>query len=71
MAPNPASDLESAYLYNPAAIAIDDKSGSCIAPITAAFISIVGLSWSEGGYSFIRYTKPVLYPTEDYESHGT
>jgi hypothetical protein len=71
LAPNPSSGWESAYLYNPAAIVVDDKVWLLYRAQNLSLISVVGLAWSTDGYNFTRYTQPVLYPTEPYESHGT
>ena len=71
LAPNPASYWESAYLYNPAAIVIDDKVWLLYRAQNKSLISTIGVAWSTDGYNFTRYTKPVLYPTESFETHGT
>lgn len=71
LAPNPGSGWESAYLFNPAAIVIDDMVWLLYRAQNLSLISSVGLAWSTDGYNFTRYTQPVLYPTEPYETHGT
>lgn len=32
--------------------------------------SRIGLAWSSDGYSFTRYSQPILSPTEPYETPG-
>lgn len=71
LAPNPKAYWESAYLYNPAAIVIDDTVWLLYRAQNKSLISTIGLAWSKDGYNFTRYTKPVLYPTKPYETHGT
>ena len=71
LGPNPDAYWESAYLYNPAAIVIDDKVWLLYRAQNKSLISSVGLAWSTDGYNFTRYTKPILFPTEPYETHGT
>lgn len=68
---NPKANWESAYLFNPAAIVIDDKVWLLYRAQNKSLISSIGLAWSRDGYNFTRYTKPVLFPTEPYETHGT
>lgn len=67
LSPNPGSGWESAYLFNPAAIVIDDKVWLLYRAQNLSIISTIGLAWSEDGYNFTRYTQPVVYPTEPYE----
>ena len=71
LGPNPHGYWESAYLYNPAAVVIDDKVWLLYRAQNKSLISAIGLAWSNDGYNFTRYTKPVVYPTEPYETHGT
>ena len=71
LGPNPNANWESAYLYNPAAIVIDDRVWLLYRAQNKSLISSIGVAWSDDGYNFTRYTKPVLYPTEPYETHGT
>ncbi|CAH6719126.1 hypothetical protein CLIB1444_02S01530 [[Candida] jaroonii] len=70
MKPNPDNDFESAYLYNATAIVIDDKVFLLYRAQNSAKVSSVGLAWSSDGYNFIRYHKPILYPTEKWEKGG-
>jgi hypothetical protein len=71
LGPNRNSSWESAYLYNPAAIVIDNKVWLLYRAQNKSLISSIGLAWSTDGYNFTRYTEPVLQPTEPYETHGT
>jgi predicted GH43/DUF377 family glycosyl hydrolase len=68
--PNPNNSWESAYLYNPSAIVLDDKVFLLYRAQDAAKKSSIGLAWSDDGYSFTRYNKPVVEATEDYEEIG-
>lgn len=70
LSPNPANDWESAYLYNPSSIVIDDKIFLLYRAQNKTKTSSVGLAWSEDGYSFTRYVNPVLVATEWYEKEG-
>ena len=70
LTPNPAHNWESAYLYNPSAIVIDDKVWLLYRAQNESKTSSVGLAWSDDGYNFTRYDKPVLSPTEPYEMDG-
>lgn len=70
LAPNPANDWESAYLYNPAAIVIDNKVWLLYRAQNSSKTSTIGLAWSTDGYNFTRYNKPVMVPTESYEMPG-
>ena len=71
LGPNPKANWESAYLFNPAAIVIDEKIFLLYRAQNKSLVSSIGLAWSNDGYNFTRYTKPVLYSTEPYETHGT
>ena len=70
LAPNPANNWESGYLYNPAAIVIDDMVWLLYRAQNSSKTSTVGLAWSTDGYNFTRYNQPVLTPTEWYETPG-
>ncbi|KAK5171958.1 uncharacterized protein LTR77_003595 [Saxophila tyrrhenica] len=71
LAPNPKSNWESAYLYNPAAIVIDNKVWLLYRAQNESLVSTIGLAWSTDGFNFTRYTKPVVQPSEPYETKGT
>jgi predicted GH43/DUF377 family glycosyl hydrolase len=70
LVPNPANNFESAYLYNAAAIVLDDKIFLLYRAQNAAKVSYLGLAWSENGFDFIRLDRPVLSPTEPWEEGG-
>lgn len=68
--PNPNNDFESAYLYNATAIVVDDTVYLLYRAQNAQKTSTVGLAFSNDGYNFTRYNKPILYPTEPWENGG-
>ncbi|KAB5578051.1 putative glycosyl hydrolase [Coniochaeta sp. 2T2.1] len=68
--PNPNNSWESAFLYNPSAIVLDDKVFLLYRAQDEEKKSSIGLAWSEDGYSFTRYNKPVVEATESYEEIG-
>ncbi|CAL5869929.1 uncharacterized protein PFLUO_LOCUS4162 [Penicillium psychrofluorescens] len=68
--PNPKHNWESAYLYNPTAIVVDDMVMMLYRAQNKTKTSSVGLAWSSNGVKFSRYDKPVLEPTEPYETPG-
>ena len=70
LSPNPANNWESAYLYNPSAIVVDDKVWLLYRAQNISKVSTIGLAWSTDGYNFTRYNQPVLTPTESYELPG-
>lgn len=70
MSPNPANNWESAYLYNPSAIVLDDKVFLLYRAQNKTKTSSIGLAWSTDGYHFTRYNKPILEGTEWYEHIG-
>lgn len=70
LAPNAANDWESAYLYKPSAIVVDDLIWLLYRAQNSSKTSTVGLAWSTDGYNFTRYNEPVLTPTEPYETPG-
>lgn len=68
--PDPTHEFEEAYIYNAAAIVVDHRVYLLYRAQNKAKVSSVGIAWSEDGYNFVRYHKPVLYPTEPYEQTG-
>jgi predicted GH43/DUF377 family glycosyl hydrolase len=70
LSPNPANAWESAYLYNPSAIVLDDKVFVLYRAQDGEKTSSIGLAWSDDGYNFTRYNKPVVSATEWYEHIG-
>lgn len=70
MRPNPDNEFEEAYIYNAAAIVVDDKVFLLYRAQNRARTLTVGLAWLSDGYNFKRYHKPILYPTEPWEQGG-
>ncbi|KAJ6130005.1 glycosyl hydrolase [Penicillium capsulatum] len=70
LSPNPEHNWESAYVYNPAAIVVDDTVWLLYRAQNNTKTSSIGLAWSKNGIDFARYEKPVLEPTEAYETPG-
>jgi predicted GH43/DUF377 family glycosyl hydrolase len=70
LTPNPANNWESAYLYNPSAIVVDDMVWLLYRAQNSSKTSSIGLAWSTDGYNFTRYNNPVLNQTEPYEHIG-
>lgn len=70
LTPNKKRDFESAYIYNAAAIVVDDKVFLLYRAQNTQKTSSIGIAWSEDGYNFIRYHKPVIAPTEPWEKGG-
>lgn len=70
LSPDPNHNWESAYLYNPTAIVVDDTVWMLYRAQNKTKTSSIGLAWSKNGVNFTRYDKPVLAPTEPYEIPG-
>lgn len=70
LGPITPNNWESKYVFNPSAIVIDDKVWLLYRAQNSSKISSIGLAWSDDGYNFTRYTKPVISPTEWYEIPG-
>jgi predicted GH43/DUF377 family glycosyl hydrolase len=70
LSPNPQNNWESAYLYNPSAIVLDDKVFLLYRAQNKSKTSSIGLAWSDDGYNFTRYSQPVLQASEWYEHIG-
>ena len=70
LSPNPANDWESAFLYNPTAIVLNETIFLLYRAQNASKTSSIGLAWSTDGYNFTRLNTPIIYATEDYESIG-
>ncbi|RMY97034.1 hypothetical protein D0860_08685, partial [Hortaea werneckii] len=68
LSPNPANDWESAYLYNPTAIVLDETIFLLYRAQNASLTSSIGLAWSTDGYNFTRLNQPILYATESWEA---
>lgn len=61
---------ESANVYNPAAVVVDDRVALLYRAHAADLVSHVGLAWSSDGLAFEREDAPVLSPQEPYDAHG-
>lgn len=70
LSPNPANDFESAYLYNPTAIVLNQTIFLLYRAQNEELVSTIGLAWSTDGYSFTRLNNPVISPTESWEQGG-
>ncbi|GIZ44481.1 hypothetical protein CKM354_000767800 [Cercospora kikuchii] len=70
LSPNPANNWESAFLYNPTAIVLNETIFLLYRAQNASKTSSVGLAWSTDGYSFTRLNSPILYATEPWEAGG-
>lgn len=68
--PDPEHEWESAYLYNPCAIVVDDQVALLYRAQNAAKTSCIGLAFSDDGVTFRRHPEPVLTPTEPWETPG-
>jgi len=70
LVPNAENDFESAYIYNAAALVLDDSIYLLYRAQNAAKVSFIGLAWSRDGFNFTRLDRPVLEPTEPWEAGG-
>ncbi len=61
---------ESANLYNPAALVVDDEVVLLYRAHAEDIVSHIGLARSRDGYHFEREAEPILSPVEDYERYG-
>lgn len=61
---------ESANLYNPAALVVDDEVLLLYRAHAEDIVSHIGLARSRDGYHFEREAEPILSPQEDYEEFG-
>ncbi|MCG7285706.1 glycoside hydrolase family 130 protein [Cellulomonas sp. ACRRI] len=61
---------ESANLYNPAALVVDDEVVLLYRAHAEDIVSHIGLARSRDGYHFEREAEPILSPQEDYEEFG-
>ena len=70
LSPNPGNNWESAFLYNPTAIVLNETIFLLYRAQNASKTSSIGLAWSTDGYNFTRLNQPIIYATEDYETIG-
>ncbi|KAJ4524293.1 hypothetical protein HRR83_002413 [Exophiala dermatitidis] len=67
---NPDHDWESAYVYNPAALVLNETIFLLYRAQNASKTSSIGLAWSSDGYHFTRLSRPILHATEPWEAGG-
>lgn len=70
LTPNPANNWESAYLYNPTAMVLNDTIFLLYRAQNESKTSSIGLAWSTDGVNFTRLNQPILYATEPWETIG-
>ncbi|EON67239.1 hypothetical protein W97_06492 [Coniosporium apollinis CBS 100218] len=70
LSPNPSNAWESAYLYNPTAIVLNNTIFLLYRAQDANLTSSIGLAWSTSGTNFTRLSRPIIYPTEAWELGG-
>ena len=70
LTPNPSSNWESAFLYNPTAIVLNETIFLLYRAQNASKTSSIGLAWSTDGTTFTRLNEPIIYATEPYETIG-
>ncbi|EXJ65709.1 uncharacterized protein A1O5_11236 [Cladophialophora psammophila CBS 110553] len=68
--PNPAANWESAYLYNPTAIVLNETIFLLYRAQNSSKTSSIGLAWSIDGVTFTRLNRPIVYATEPWEHLG-
>ncbi|WP_152354130.1 glycoside hydrolase family 130 protein [Brachybacterium subflavum] len=61
---------ESANLYNPAALVVDDQVVLLYRAHAEDIVSHIGIAFSDDGYHFEREDAPILSPEHDYERYG-
>jgi predicted GH43/DUF377 family glycosyl hydrolase len=70
LTPNPSNEWESAYVYNPTAIVLNDTVFLLYRAQNPSKTSSIGLAWSTDGVNFTRLDTPIIYPTEPWEAGG-
>lgn len=70
LTPNPSSNFESAFLYNPTAIVLNDTIFLLYRAQNESKTSSVGLAWSTDGTNFTRLDRPIIEATEEWEQIG-
>ncbi|MCI9888155.1 family 43 glycosylhydrolase [Micrococcales bacterium 31B] len=61
---------ESANLYNPAALVVDDQVVLLYRAHAEDIVSHIGIAFSDDGYTFTREDAPIMSPEHDYERFG-
>jgi hypothetical protein len=70
LTPNPDNNFESAYLYNPTAIVLNETIFLLYRAQNESKTSTIGLAWSTDGVGFTRLNRPIIGPTEPWEQIG-
>ena len=70
LTPDTSHDWESAYLYNPTAIVLNETIFLLYRAQNESKTSSIGLAWSTDGTSFTRLERPIIYATEEWETIG-
>jgi predicted GH43/DUF377 family glycosyl hydrolase len=70
LSPNPANNFESAFLYNPTAIVLNETIFLLYRAQNESKVSSVGLAWSTDGINFERLNRPIISATEPWEAGG-
>ena len=70
LTPNPANTWEANYAYNPTVIVVDDTIFMLYRAQDDKLTSYIGLAWSDDGYHFTRLSRPIISPTEEWETEG-
>ncbi|KIW40561.1 uncharacterized protein PV06_07747 [Exophiala oligosperma] len=70
LTPNVKNDWESAYVYNPTAMVLNETVFLLYRAQNASKTSAIGLAWASDGYNFTRLNRPIFSATEDWEMGG-
>lgn len=70
LTPNPAANFESAFLYNPTAIVLNETIFLLYRAQNSSKTSSIGLAWSTDGTTFTRLNRPIVSATEPWEHIG-
>jgi predicted GH43/DUF377 family glycosyl hydrolase len=63
-------DWDSANVYNPAAIEVGERVALVYRAHSSDLVSVLGLAWSDDGFSFATEPDPVLVPEHPWERYG-
>ncbi len=70
LTPNPKVNFESAFLFNPTAIVLNETIFLLYRAQNSSKTSSIGLAWSTDGTNFTRLDRPIIYATEPWEHIG-
>lgn len=70
LTPNPSANWESAFLYNPTAVVLNETIFLLYRAQNTTKTSSIGLAWSTDGVNFTRLNRPIVYATEPWEHIG-